>query len=417
MGRPRPGRTPWSTRPRTGIQSAGPIPWLPCTFTDEKVTSTTHGPETKHIPRGAVLQFGLKGDPPVDPDTVTFLITPSKLDVRRSLAGVDVGDLTCKLERYSTDGSHVRWPVKGEHEYNRWFTLHITHSKAPLNIVAFIRQSTEQPPTGQHDYKSWAVIRDHDTLTASVAMVLQTKTPGVTSPLKSQPKLHCQFDIDHKAAKVTARWHKLGDRAFLFNYNSQTGLTEGSGVALKALAAGDATYTFPVTKVGSEGMYLCSVNVHPLLGSLTVNLHIEEPPRVSLNVDPTLTLTEGALTKVVCWADEYYPLDVDMQWSHRGSTDAGPRVDSAQLSSHSHNPDRTFSLSAFFYLQPKLSDSGRKFTCSVSHRALSAPIRKTFTLIVTEPGRWILVFNVVLLVVVLLLMLRYCFRVRRRRFF
>lgn len=402
----------------TGIQSASQIPWLPCHFIDEEVTYNTKGHvETKHIPRKAILQFGQKGETLVNPLIVTFLITPSKLDVRQFLVGAKPSELSCKVERYSTDGSHVRWPVRGEHEYNRWYSLTIDHSQKLVSIVAFIRQSTDQPPTGQNDYKSWTVIQDRDVLTTSVVMVLQTKTPEVKSQLQSLPKLHCQFDIDHKAPKVTVRWHKVGHRSDLFNHSSQTGLTRGSGVSLEQMAEGDATYTYPLTKVGSEGEYVCSVNVHPLLGSLKVNLHIEEPPRVSLNVDSTLTLYEGALKRVECRAESYYPLDVDIQWSQQGSTDMGPRVDSAQLSSHSQNIDQTFSLYAFFYILPKLTESGRKFTCSISHSSLPVPIRKTFTLIVIEPGQWILVFNVICLLVVLVLMLRFCLRVRRRRFY
>uniref|UniRef100_A0A8C6U5X7 Ig-like domain-containing protein n=1 Tax=Neogobius melanostomus TaxID=47308 RepID=A0A8C6U5X7_9GOBI len=396
-----------------GVQSADPVSWLPCRFTDENITLTTKGTEMNPIYRQAVLQFGLKGDAPVNPGTVTFLVTPSKLNIRQFLVGVEVDELTCSLARHSTDGSHVRWPVKGEHEYNRWFTLHMNHSKNRFNILAFIRQSTDQPPTGQHDYKSWAVIRDNDILTATVVMLLQTKTPAVKSPLKSQAKLHCQFDIDHKAANVTVRWRKLGDRAFLFNYNSQT----GSGVALKALAAGDATYTIPVTRVVSEGTYVCSVNMHPLEGSLAVKLQIEEPPRISLNVDSTQTLTQDETKRVVCLADGYYPLDVDMRWSHQGKTDVGSRVESAQYTGHLGNRDGTYRLSGYFDIRPKLGDSGRKFTCSVYHKTLSAPITKTFTLIVEEPGRWILVFNMICLMVVFVLMLRFCLRGKKYRVF
>ncbi|XP_072315402.1 tapasin-related protein-like, partial [Eucyclogobius newberryi] len=401
------------------VQSAGQISVLPCRFTDEEVKPNTKGySDTKHIPRSAVLQFGLKGDPPVHPDTITFLITPSKLDLRQLLAGAEVEHLSCGLQRYSTDGSHIRWPVKGEREYNRWYTVNISHSKNLFDIMGFIRQSTDQPPTGQHDYKSWAVIQDKEILTTSVAMVMQTQTPVVKSLLKSQAKLHCQFYIDHKSPKVTLEWRKLRTKAPLFTYNSPSGQTQGSGVALKQLAAGGATYTTQLTEVDSEGTYLCSVHVHPLLGSLKVALHKQAPPRVSLNVSPTLTLSEDAVKTVVCSAEGYYPLDVDILWSHRGSTEVGPRVDSSQLTSHSKSPDHTYSLSAFFQLQPKLWDSGRKFTCSVHHPALPAPIRKTFTLIVTEPfiHQWFLGFNMVILAFVLILVLRKILRVRRCRF-
>uniref|UniRef100_A0A3B4A2Z8 Ig-like domain-containing protein n=1 Tax=Periophthalmus magnuspinnatus TaxID=409849 RepID=A0A3B4A2Z8_9GOBI len=396
------------------IQSASQISWLPCKFIDEEVLVDSKGyNNTKLIPRSAVLQFGLIGDPLVNSDAVTFLITPSTLDVRHLLADAEVEQLSCELHRYSTDGSHIRWPVKAEHPHNRWFTVTISHSKNLFKIMAFIRQSSNQPPTGQHDYKSWTVIKDKEILTTSVVMIIQTQTPVVKSSLKSYSKLQCQFYIDHKAPKVTVEWKKYGNNAPLFSHNSPSGQTQGSGVDLKQLAAGDATYTTPLTKVGSEGTYMCYVQVHPLLGlqhNILFNIFLIVPPRISLNVSPTLIISEDTVKKVVCMADGYYPLDVSIQWSHKGSTDVGPRVDRTQLSSHVIYPNHTYSLSAFFYLQPKLWDSGRKFTCSVFHRSLSAPITKTFTVTVTEPGQWILYFNVFTLVVVVALVLRYVLR-------
>ncbi|KAJ0022394.1 hypothetical protein NQD34_009884 [Periophthalmus magnuspinnatus] len=58
------------------IQSASQISWLPCKFIDEEVLVDSKGyNNTKLIPRSAVLQFGLIGDPLVNSDAVTFLIT------------------------------------------------------------------------------------------------------------------------------------------------------------------------------------------------------------------------------------------------------------------------------------------------------------------------------------------------------
>lgn len=108
-------------------------------------------------------------------------------------------------------------------------------------------------------------------------MVINTKTPSVKVALLSQPKLHCQFDIDHKGANVTVQWHRQhrGERNKLFSYTSRTGRAEGSGVGLKALAAGDATYTLPLSKMSSEGTYICSVSVNPLFSSVDISLRIE----------------------------------------------------------------------------------------------------------------------------------------------
>lgn len=100
-------------------------------------------------------------------------------------------------------------------------------------------------------------------------------------------------------------------------------------------------------------------------------------------------MQEGQEQKVICEAEKYYPLDVEIVW-YQGPAMSGQRVgaplpkvlQNILLSSHRHNQDKTYSLSAFFYLQPSLSDSGRQYTCSVSHKSLRVPIRKSFILTV-----------------------------------
>lgn len=106
-----------------------------------------------------------------------------------------------------------------------------------------------------------------------VVMILQTQTPVVKSPLKSEAKLHCQFKIDHKAANLTVRWHTLRNTTSLVYYSSQS--REQSGVLFKQMAAGDATFTIQNPSMVNEGTYMCCVNVHPLQGSLAVQLQIE----------------------------------------------------------------------------------------------------------------------------------------------
>lgn len=113
-----------------------------------------------------------------------------------------------------------------------------------------------------------------------------------------------------------------------------------------------------------------------------------EPPHVSLNVAPILSLQEGEEQKVMCEAESYYPLDVEIVWYQQDPKVSGQRVGSplpkvlqnVLLSSHKHNPDKTYSLTAFFYLEASLGISGRQFTCSVSHKSLRVPIKKSFIL-------------------------------------
>ncbi|XP_047450039.1 tapasin-like [Mugil cephalus] len=400
-----------------GVWCVQQIPWLPCQFIDEHVFVNNDGhTETQLIHREAMLQFGQKGDAPVNPQAITFLITGSKLDLRRYVDEEEADQLECELRRFSTEGIHVRWPVQAAaQEYNRWYSCSLKHSKGLFTITSFLRQPSDQPPPGQQDYRSWTAIADREVLVTTVAMVMKTQTPLVKATLGSQKRLYCQFALDHKGPNMTLEWHwqHRGERVKLFGHNSRSGQTQGAGVGMKALASGDASYTLSFTKMNSEGTYICSLAVNPLFASLDINLHIEEPPRVSLNVGPTLSLLEGEEQKVVCEAENYFPLDVEIVWHEQDPAASGQRVgaplpkvlQNVLLSSHKHNQDRTYSVAAFFYLQAALRDSGRQFTCIVSHQSLRVPIKKSFILSVEEPVSWVFTLSVGLIIVTLLAVL------------
>ncbi|XP_026183277.1 tapasin-related protein-like isoform X2 [Mastacembelus armatus] len=367
------------------------VSWLPCKFTDEHVFQNNEGhTETKLIHREAMVQFGQKGDAPVNPDAITFLVTGSRLDLRRYVETVEGEQLECEMRRYSTKGIHVHWPVQRDQEYNRWFSCTLKDSKGLFMVSGYLRHPSDQPPSGQEDYRSWPAIGDKEILTTTVALVIKTQSTSVKASLGSQQKLHCQFAVDHRGPNVTVEWHwqNRGERTRLFSHTSRSGQTQGSGVGLKSLAGGDASYTLPFSKMTSEGTYACSVLVNPLFAHVDINLHIEEPPRVSINIGPILSLQEGGEQKVVCDAEGYYPLDVEIAWYEQDPTASGHRVgaplpkavQNLLMSSHKHNHDKTYSVSAFFYLQASLRDSGRQFTCTVSHKSLRVPIKKSFIL-------------------------------------
>lgn len=79
------------------VRSVQQIPWLSCQFTDEHVSNNSEGHiETQLIPREAMVQFGLKGDAPVNPHAITFLITGELLSKTRIGAGKNyIHDFLC----------------------------------------------------------------------------------------------------------------------------------------------------------------------------------------------------------------------------------------------------------------------------------------------------------------------------------
>ncbi|XP_030633458.1 tapasin-related protein-like [Chanos chanos] len=391
-----------------GSQSLSNVQWLPCQLIDEQVHKNEEGhTETQYRHRPAGLQFGQAGDKVLNKHVITFLVGASKADMRRYIEGEEE-TLQCEIRRYSTGGIQVRWPSQGAQDHDTWFSCTLRHSQGLFVITTFLRHTPAKPITASQDYLEWNPIEDNDVLTTSAVMLVLTRTPAVQVGLLKEQKLHCQFAVDHKLPNLTVEWRhtRRGDRTKLFSYVRSSGKADGSGASVKAIAAGDASLKLPLTKQTSEGTYVCSVYVPPLYGSHDITLSIMEPPRVSVNVDSTLSMTEGAERKVVCDAESYYPLDVVIEWLREPSSGSRlPEVlKNVLFSSHRHRQDGTYSLTAFFWMRPSLRDSGYRYTCRVSHPSLRVPIRKSFTLMVSEEISmfW---YGVGLMTVVLLLVL------------
>ncbi|XP_056329688.1 tapasin-related protein isoform X2 [Danio aesculapii] len=371
----------------SGSQSLRDVQWLRCRFMDEKVHLNEEGHvETEYIHRESVLQFGKDGDSALHP-AITLLVTGSEVDMRHYLEG-SVDMIQCEIRRYSTGGIVMRWPVAGAQEYDVWFTCTLRHTQG-LVITTFLRHTPATPAQGKLDFLQWMKISDGDLLTTSAAMVVLTRTPSVEVGFLKEPELHCQFAVDDKLPKVTVEWklQRHGKHIKLFSYSSLTGKSEGSGVTVKAIEGGNASLKLQPTRKRSEGTYVCSVKIPPLNGSHDIPLSISEQPRVSLNVPDALSMAAGQDKKVICDAEGYYPLDVNIEWYlERHRENPMPSFLSVRHSSHRLNQDGTYSISAFLYLEPGLENSGYQYTCSVSHKSLLNPIKKSFFLIVTVIG-------------------------------
>ncbi|KAJ8008236.1 hypothetical protein DPEC_G00102710 [Dallia pectoralis] len=372
----------------TGFNGHLGMQWLPCLLKDELVWKNEEGHmETKYIHKNAVLQFDNLGDSSLHPDSITFLVAPSKVDIRNFLEG-DVDQMQCEIHRYSKGMSRVRWPSLGGTEHDIWFTCILRHNDGLFDITttAYLRvtpASTMSPH--QSDFHSWVPLAAKEKLRASAVMVLMTRSPTVWVGLqKKNQTLHCQFAVDHKAPDLTVEWHlhpRGGRRTRLFSYSTRSGQTEGDGVAVNGIARGDASLTVPITDRSSEGMYLCSVLVPPLNGSLVIALHIMQPPSVSMSIE------QNQFPRLVCRADQYYPLDVDIELFKETSSGQPPNnLGNVTYYRHIENSDGTYSVSAFVRLRPSPMESGCGiYSCEVKHSALDGGYDYKS---ITDPGCW-----------------------------
>ncbi|KAL4647547.1 tapasin-related protein-like [Arapaima gigas] len=415
----------FATLSPSGVLAAlGGIHWLPCRLVEEFYYPDSEGhKETKFHHKNVVLQFGELGDSPAIADTATFLVTAgAKLDMRQYAEG-DPGELRCEIHRYNTGGIQVRWPGHGAQEQDVWFTCSLQHSEGLFSLTTFLRHTPSTALNPQDDYNNWTPIGDQEIVRTTAVMVVLTRSPSVEVGLLKDPTLHCQFAVDHKKPDLTVEWRlqRHGERNKLFSYSSRSGKSEGTGLSQRAISNGNASLWLPPTTVASQGTYICTIYVPPLYGSQEIAVHILENPRVMISVGPALKLQEGEEQKVVCEAQGYFPLDVEMEWLREKGSGRMPEVlKNVLFSSHRHHSDGTYSLSAFFFLKPTLQDSGYTYTCRTSHRSLRSPIRKSFSLTVTDSASWkdvllgvISVVAVGFMCVLLFVMLRYLHSVRK----
>uniref|UniRef100_A0A4W5N893 Ig-like domain-containing protein n=1 Tax=Hucho hucho TaxID=62062 RepID=A0A4W5N893_9TELE len=371
--------------PYAGVLGFLQVKWLRCRLTDEYVWTNAEGHiETKNSYREAVLQFDNSGNSALLSDSITFLVGASKVDMRKFVEG-PVDQLQCDIHRYSKGMSRVRWPSLGGTGHDIWFTCTLRHTAGLFNITSFLRVTPATTMSAhQPDFLSWLTIGVKEKISASAVMVLMTRSPSVRVGLQKETTLHCQFAVDHKVPHLTVEWHlqRHGERRTkLFSYSSSSGQTEGSGVAVKGIAGGDASLTVPLTKVSSEGTYVCSVRVPPLDGSVDIALHIIEPPDVSL------TTKEEQIPSVVCEANGFYPLDVEIDLFKETSSGQRPeKLGNVLHSSHLQHHDGTHSVAAFVRLRPSPQDSGCAiYSCRVSHVSLQGLyIHKS----IISPGCW-----------------------------
>ncbi|KAI1890187.1 hypothetical protein AGOR_G00171100 [Albula goreensis] len=263
-------------------QSLQEVGWVPCELVEEYNQPDSSGNiETHYKRRNAVLQFSHPGDSAVNPDSITFFVMASKVDMRKYVqAGVE--QVQCDIHRYNAGGIEARWPGPGAQEHDRWFTCTLRHSEGLFILTTFLRYT---PTVAQADDAKW-VIEDRDRLITTAAMLVMTRSPSVEVGLLREQILHCQFAVDHKQPELVLEWRvqKRGERSKLFSYSSRSGQSEGAGVSLRDIAAGLGSLRLPATTLASEGTYICSVYVPPLYGSHDLALHIVESPQVTLNV-------------------------------------------------------------------------------------------------------------------------------------
>uniref|UniRef100_A0A672JBZ2 Ig-like domain-containing protein n=1 Tax=Salarias fasciatus TaxID=181472 RepID=A0A672JBZ2_SALFA len=331
------------------------------------------------------------------------------LDMRLYLEEKDADHRECELHRFDPNGVHVPWPRQGLDDYNYWFNCTIRHRL--FTLTSFLRQPSHYPAPDQVGV--WPVLQNGQVLPASgndnllttclfffiVALIMRTNTPKVKTSLGLHTTLDCHFVIDHDASDYTVEWASQidGETRQLFSHNTRSGLTLGTGVDLKALQKGNASYGQPAVDRVTKGTFTCSMSVDRLVATLRIDWTIEVRPKVSINVGSILLLAENSPERAItCIAEDFYPENVEVLWTQIRSTHLSqlgrgpvPAALSKNVRVVGSEANGTLSMIANLDLHPLVKDSGTQFTCSVFHQSLRVPIRRSFIIYVEgESSSW-----------------------------
>ncbi|MED6272903.1 hypothetical protein CHARACLAT_001353 [Characodon lateralis] len=250
------------------------------------------------------------------------------------------------------------------------------------------------------------------TLLTKVIFLVFSNINSVSAPLRGDVLLNCGFKQEEipLAPEVGLEWrlqHRGKGRKVL-EIKTKLDDTEGATVVhgerkgssvdgAQFLSEGNVSMSLTELKVVDEGTYICTVNLGHFHAQQVIQLHIIQPPQVSLS-EEKLVLSKSSPQTLSCHCAKYYPLEAQMEWFFLPPTETEPKLfpNQGSLSSHRQHGDRTFSLSSHITVPPSFSP-GTKITCRVSHLALAEPL---YVSIVVESPRsdsywWVLGFLVV----------------------
>ncbi|KAM4568416.1 tapasin-related protein [Fundulus diaphanus] len=345
-----------------------------------------------------------------DPDLILFENKVSSAEIPNAvmLLHADCNELEvmCEISRYAPRGL----PERSDPAY-----FMVSLSVEGLDISTSLILQTlpvEKDQSTLTQNKLSLPLSQSGTLQTKVIFLVFSNINSVSAPLRGDVLLNCGFKQEETslAPEVGLEWrlqHRGKGRKVL-EMKTELDNTEGATVvhgerkgssvdAAQVLREGNVSMSLTELKVGDEGTYICTVNLGNFHAQQVIQLHIVQPPQVSLS-EEKLILRKSSPQTLSCHCAKYYPLDTQMEWFFLPPTETEPKLlpNQGSLSSHRQHGDGTFSLSSHITIPPSFSP-GTKITCKVSHPALDEPLYVSIVVESPQPDSywWVLGFLVV----------------------
>ncbi|KAJ8354960.1 hypothetical protein SKAU_G00225270 [Synaphobranchus kaupii] len=351
-------------------------------------------------------------NPPANPDPDDIIIeakvTSPEIPEADSLLHADCNEqeVSCEISRYFPRGVEVDAAVA-------YFIGSVMLEGGGISLTLVLQTL---PPMGEGEQsaatpllqsKLELPLTQSGTILTEVAFLVFSRLQSLRAPLGGDAQLDCGFK-QQDPFPVHAMWlewrlqHRGSGRRVLEMKAMETEEQpivhvdrNGSSVDLALVVKeGNVSLTLTKVKVPDEGTYICTVSAGLYQAQQVIQLHLTQPPHVSLSVD-TVIFKDGLPQKVSCHCERYYPLDVEVEWLYLLPSKEEPisLTQNSSLTSHRQYSDRTLSLSSHLTIHPSALPAGTVVTCVVSHSTLATPLSVSLTVSAPEPARsyWMLV--------------------------
>ncbi|KAI9515373.1 hypothetical protein NQZ68_026106 [Dissostichus eleginoides] len=345
-----------------------------------------------------------------DPDAILLeatVLSPQIPDAHVLLhADCNEQEVMCELSRYSPHG-----PQEAQEATHFLVSLSVEGGEFS---TAFILQTSvvERDQSTLIQNKLGLPLSPSGTLLTEVIFLVFSHIKSVSAPLRGDVLLYCGFRQQETplAQEVAVEWRlqHRGKGWKVFEMKTRLDDAEGSTVVLAerqgssvnaslVVGQGDASLTLSRLKALDEGTYICTVSLGPFNAQQVIQLHVTQPPEISLSEEKIVLKTDPPQT-LSCHCSKYYPLDAQMEWWSLSPEDSEPKLllDQGSLSSHRQHGDGSYSLSSHLSVPSSVS-LGTRLTCRVSHQALDAPV--SLTVVVESPPQgsywWVLGFLII----------------------
>ncbi|XP_026173312.1 tapasin-related protein [Mastacembelus armatus] len=344
-----------------------------------------------------------------DPDLILFESKASSPEIPNAdvLLHADCNEqqVMCEISRYSPRGSQ-------ESSDPAYFMVSLNVEGVEFSTSLILQALTvDKNPSTVIQNKLGLPLSQSGTLLTEVIFLVFSHIKSVTAPLRGDVLLNCGFKqqdtplsqevgIEWRLQHRGKGWKVLEMKTRLEDTDENTVVhvdRSGSSIdAAQVVGEGDVSLTLNKLRIMDEGTYICTVSLGHFHAQQVIQLHVIQPPDVSLS-EEKLVLKKSFQT-LSCHCSKYYPLDAQMEWSSLSPTDTEPKVspDQGSLSSHRQHGDGTYSLSSHLTVASSLTP-GTKITCRVSHPSLDAPVSVSVLVESPEPDSywWFLGFLIV----------------------